>query len=129
MVQAVIFLILLGVWSTRCCSSAASWRWSPAAWSAHPWSAAPVWVVQLVVGIALLIAAALYAPANLQLMPGGGTAASLPPLLTAVAIAANFVFGVLLNFGVGNYAPTLVLLSLMGMDPRSASRSWRPARR
>ena len=35
-----------------------------------------------------------------------------------VAIAANFGFGVLLNFGVGNYAPTLVMLSLMGMDPR-----------
>ncbi len=27
-------------------------------------------------------------------------------------------FGLLANFGVGNYAPTLVLLSLMGMDPR-----------
>ena len=35
-----------------------------------------------------------------------------------VAIAANFIFGILLNFGVGNYAPTLVMLSLMGMDPR-----------
>jgi uncharacterized membrane protein YfcA len=34
------------------------------------------------------------------------------------AIAANFVFGVLLNFGIGNYAPTLVMLSLMGMNPR-----------
>jgi uncharacterized membrane protein YfcA len=33
-------------------------------------------------------------------------------------MAANFVMGVLLNFGVGNYAPTLVMLSLMGMDPR-----------
>ena len=38
--------------------------------------------------------------------------------LTIVAIVANFVFGILLNFGVGNYAPTLVMLSLMGMDPR-----------
>jgi uncharacterized membrane protein YfcA len=38
--------------------------------------------------------------------------------LTILAIAANFAFGVLLNFGVGNYAPTLVTLSLMGMDPR-----------
>ena len=28
------------------------------------------------------------------------------------------MFGVLLNFGVGNYAPTLVMFSLMGMDPR-----------
>jgi uncharacterized membrane protein YfcA len=27
---------------------------------------------------------------------------------------------VLLNYGVGNYAPTLVMLSLMGMDPRLA---------
>ena len=35
-----------------------------------------------------------------------------------IAISANFVFGLLLNFGVGNYAPTLVMLSLMGMDPR-----------
>jgi uncharacterized membrane protein YfcA len=35
-----------------------------------------------------------------------------------MAIVANFGFGLLLNFGVGNYAPTLVMLSLMGMDPR-----------
>ena len=26
----------------------------------------------------------------------------------------------LLNFGVGNYAPSLIMLSLMGMDPRLA---------
>ena len=55
---------------------------------------------------------------NLHWFPGGGTASSLPPTLMIVAIAANFVFGMLLNFGVGNYAPTLVMLSLMGMDPR-----------
>ena len=57
---------------------------------------------------------------NLHLFPGGGTAASLPLTLTIVAIVANFTFGVLLNFGVGNFAPTLVMLSLMGMDPRLA---------
>ena len=51
-------------------------------------------------------------------MPGGGTRPACRSALTIVAIAANFVFGVLLNFGVGNYAPTLVMLSLMGMDPR-----------
>ena len=53
-------------------------------------------------------------------MPVGGTAGSLPPSLTIVAIAGNFVFGVLLNFGIGHYAPTLVMFSLMGMDPRLA---------
>ena len=29
-------------------------------------------------------------------------------------------FGILANFGVGNYAPTLVMLSLMGMNPKLA---------
>ena len=55
---------------------------------------------------------------NLQIFPGGGGASGLPIGLTAVAIAASFGFGILANFGVGNYAPTLVMLSLMGMDPR-----------
>jgi uncharacterized membrane protein YfcA len=77
-----------------------------------------VWVVQLVVAIALLLAAAAYAANNLHMMPGGGTASGLPMALTIAAIVANFVFGILLNFGVGNYAPSLVMFSLMGMDPR-----------
>ena len=79
-----------------------------------------VWVIQLIVGIALIVAAAAYAATNLHLMPGGGTASSLPLTLTVIAIVANFIFGILLNYGVGNYAPTLVMLSLMGMDPRLA---------
>ena len=79
---------------------------------------ARVWVVQTIVAIGLLLAACAYAMTNLQLFPGGGTATGLPPLPMIVAILANFGFGILVNFGVGNYAPTLVLLSLMGMDPR-----------
>ena len=79
---------------------------------------ARVWAIQLIVGIALLVAAFFYALSNLDLMPAGGTASSLPMLLTVIAIVGNFVFGILLNFGVGNYAPTLAMLSLMGMDPR-----------
>lgn len=77
-----------------------------------------VWIVQFVVAIGLLLAAIAYGMTNLHLFPGGGTAASLPLPLTIIAIAANFVIGILLNYGVGNYAPTLVMLSLMGMDPR-----------
>lgn len=76
------------------------------------------WLVQGIVGLALIVAATFYALSNLGLMPIGGTASSLPPGLTAIAIAASFVFGILLNFGVGNFAPTLALLSLMGLDPR-----------
>jgi uncharacterized membrane protein YfcA len=80
-----------------------------------------VWLVQAIVGGALILAALLYT--IVQPAPDArlaGTAGSLPPLLTIVAIGANFVFGVLLNFGIGNYAPTLVMFSLMGMDPRLA---------
>jgi uncharacterized membrane protein YfcA len=75
-------------------------------------------VVQAFVGVALLLAAAFYILSILDLMPAGGTATALSPGLTIIAIAANFGFGILVNFGVGNYAPTLALLSLMGLDPR-----------
>src|SRR5205085_965398 len=78
---------------------------------------ARVWVVQATVAVGLVLAGAAYAMTNLHLFPGGGTANSLPLGLMIVAILANFAFGILANFGVGNYAPTLVLLSLMGMDP------------
>jgi len=79
---------------------------------------ARVWIVQLTVAIGLVLAAIAYTMTNVDLMPGGGTASGLPLALTIVAIIASFGFGVLLNFGVGNYAPTLVFLSLLGMDPR-----------
>ena len=77
-----------------------------------------VWIVQLIIAIGLVLAAIAYAMTNMHLFPAGGTAAGLPASLTIVAVVASFGFGLLANFGVGNYAPTLVMLSLMGMDPR-----------
>jgi len=65
---------------------------------------ARVWVVQLVVGFALVIAAIAYAMTNLHLFPGGGTASSLPFTLLVI----------------GNFAPSLVMFGLMGLDPRYA---------
>jgi uncharacterized membrane protein YfcA len=79
---------------------------------------ARVWIVQLTVAIGLALAATAYVMTNLHLFPGGGTASALPIGPTIVAIMASFGFGILANFGVGNYAPTLVMLSLMGMDPK-----------
>ena len=119
MMQAVIFLILLGVLVDPALLVGCVIALLMGGLLGAPLVArSRVWVVQLVVAVALIVAAALYAVTNLHLMPGGGTASSLPLPLMVIAIAANFVFGVLLNFGVGNYAPTLVMLSLMGMDPR-----------
>jgi uncharacterized membrane protein YfcA len=80
----------------------------------------PVTPVRLVMGLGLLIAAASFALSNLGLMPPGGTATGLPPLPFAIVVAASFAFGVLVNLGVGNFAPTLILVSLLGMDPRAA---------
>jgi uncharacterized membrane protein YfcA len=119
MAESIIYLILLGVLVDPVllfgCATAVL---AGGLVGARLVARARVWIVQLVVAIGLLLAASAYAMTNLHLFPGGGTAAGLPLTLTIIAILANFGFGILANFGVGNYAPTLVMLSLMGMDPR-----------
>ena len=119
MAQALIFLVLLGVMVDPVLLVGCMIALLMGGLLGAPLVARTrVWAIQLVVGLALLVAAVLYAMTNLELMPGGGTASSLPVGLTVTAIAANFVFGILLNFGVGHYAPSLIMLSLMGLDPR-----------
>ena len=121
MAQAVIFLILLGVLVDATLLVGCGIALLMGGLVGAPLVAkTKVWVIQLAVGCALLVAAILYAITNLDMMPGGGTATSLPMNLTIMAIVANFIFGILLNFGVGHYAPSLVMLSLMGLDPRLA---------
>lgn len=119
MAQAVIFLIILGVLVDPVLLVGCMIALLMGGLIGAPLVAKTrVWIIQLVVAVALLIAAVLYAMSNLQLMPAGGTASSLPVTLTIAAIVANFVFGILINFGIGHYAPSLVLFSLMGLDPR-----------
>ena len=119
MTQAIIFLVLLGVLVDPVLLVGCTVAFLMGGLlGVTVVTRARVWVVQAVVGCGLILAALLYALTNLHQMPGGGTATGLPAPLLIVAIVASFVFGVLLNFGIGNYAPTLVLLSLMGMDPR-----------
>ena len=72
------------------------------------------------VGSALLIAAGLYAMTNLGLMPGGGEALELPAGALAIAVAVHFVLGALMTFGIGLYAPSLIALSLLGLNPIAA---------
>ncbi|MBM2854759.1 MAG: permease [Steroidobacteraceae bacterium] len=77
----------------------------------------PVRVVQGVVGIALLIASSLYALSNLGKMPVGGDALALAGGPLAIAVVGHFVMGALMTFGIGLYAPSLILLSLLGLNP------------
>jgi len=80
----------------------------------------PVRLVQGVVGVALLIAAALYAMRNLGIGPAGGEALSLEGTNFAIAVGAHFIMGVLMMFGIGLYAPSLIVLSLLGLNPAAA---------
>lgn len=119
MVQALIFLALLGVLVDPILLVGCTLSFLMGGLLGVPVvTRTRVWIVQVVVACGLILAAILYGLANLHMMPGGGTASSLPLSLSIVAMVASFIIGVLLNFGIGNYAPTLVLLSLMGMDPR-----------
>ncbi|MFL6774887.1 MAG: TSUP family transporter [Sphingomicrobium sp.] len=119
MAESIVFLILLGVGVDPVLLIGCAVATMGGGIVGAPLVAkARVWTVQLTVSIGLLLAAGAYAMTNLHLFPGGGSAAGLPPALTAVSIVASFGFGILANFGVGNYAPSLVMLSLMGMDPR-----------
>jgi uncharacterized membrane protein YfcA len=121
MAQSAIFLVLLGVHVDPvlliACIVAAV---AGAVVGAPLMVRAPVRVVQGIVGVALLLAAALYAMSNLHLMPIGGTATALEPPLLWIAIIAHFIMGMLMAFGIGLYAPSLILLSLLGLDPRLA---------
>lgn len=119
MAESVIFIILLGVLVDPLLLFGCAVATMAGGLVGAPLVArARVWVVQLIVAIGLILAAAAYAMTNLHLFPGGGTATGLPPLQTFFAIIVSFGLGLLANFGVGNFAPTLVVLSLMGMDPR-----------
>ena len=119
MAESIIFLVLLGVMVDPVLLFGCAIATLLGGIVGAPLVArARVWIVQLTVAVGLALAGATYAMTNLHLFPGGGTATGLPTAFTIIAVVASFGFGILANFGVGNYAPTLVMLSLMGMDPK-----------
>jgi uncharacterized membrane protein YfcA len=76
--------------------------------------------VQVGMGLALLAAAAFFAMTNLGLFPGGGDALGLKSPLLWFGLAANFALGALMTLGIGLYAPCMILVALLGMNPRAA---------
>jgi uncharacterized membrane protein YfcA len=76
--------------------------------------------IQVGMGLALLFAASLFIAKNLNWMPGGGEALGLEGTRLAFAIAVSFLLGALMMLGVGLYAPCLILVSLLGMNPLAA---------
>ncbi len=76
--------------------------------------------IQLAMGIALSAAAMLMLIGMTGFIPAGGTATAFPAHGLAIAVAVSIVLGALLTVGIGNYAPSLIIFSLLGMDPRAA---------
>lgn len=76
--------------------------------------------IQQFMGAALLIAAFFFTMTNLGVLAPAGTAMALTGWRFAVAVGANFVLGALMCIGIGNYAPSMVILGLLGMHPIAA---------
>jgi uncharacterized membrane protein YfcA len=117
--EALIFITLVKVdpWLLGACIASAI---VGAAVGAPIMVRLPLRAVRAIVGLALLAAAAAYAAQNLHLMPGGGAALSLAPEAFALAVVGYFVFGALMMCGIGLFAPSLILLPLLGMSPTAS---------
>jgi uncharacterized membrane protein YfcA len=76
--------------------------------------------IQIVMGVALLVAAGFFSVTALGILPPSGVALALSGWRFVVAVLANFVLGALMCAGIGNYAPSMVLLGLLGMHPIAA---------
>ena len=76
--------------------------------------------IQIGMGAALLVAAVFFTMANLGAFPAGGSAMALDGWRFALAVGVNFILGALMTIGIGNYAPSVVLLSLLGLHPLAA---------
>jgi uncharacterized membrane protein YfcA len=75
--------------------------------------------VQLGMGRALA-GAALVATAQLLNIVPAGEALALTGTKLVIGVTVNFILGALMTLGVGLYAPCMVLVSVLGMDPRAA---------
>lgn len=76
--------------------------------------------VQIGMGSVLVAAAAVTAMRQLNWMPGGGMAMGLTGAKLAIGIAGNFVLGALMTLGIGLFAPCMILIALLGMNPITA---------
>lgn len=76
--------------------------------------------IQRGMGVALVVAAVLMALTALNRFPGGGDALALTGGRLVAACAINFGLGALMTLGIGLYAPCMIMISLLGMNPTAA---------
>ena len=76
--------------------------------------------IQIGMGVALLVAAALTLMTIYNTQAGGGEALGLTGSLLITGVAGNFMLGSLMSLGIGLYGPCLIMISLLGMNPIAA---------
>ena len=76
--------------------------------------------IQIGMGTALLLAGATFVMANLGSAPVGGEAIALAGLFLAVGMVCFFILGALMTLGMGMYAPAMIVISLLGLNPAVA---------
>jgi uncharacterized membrane protein YfcA len=76
--------------------------------------------IQVGMGAALLIFAAILLGSMFKVLPAGGNALALTGGKLVIGLAANFMLGALMTLGIGLYAPCMILVSLLGLTPAAA---------
>jgi uncharacterized membrane protein YfcA len=76
--------------------------------------------IQIGIGLALLAASGLMVMTQFDLFPLGGEALGLTGGLLAAALAGSFILGALNTIGIGLYGPCMIMIALLGMNPRAA---------
>ena len=76
--------------------------------------------VQIGMGLALLAASALMVLSMSGQGPAPGEALGVSGAKLGIAIVISMVLGAFMMLGIGYYAPCLIMISLLGMDPRAS---------
>jgi uncharacterized membrane protein YfcA len=76
--------------------------------------------IQIGMGVLLFLAAAIIVCRQTGIVPGGGNALGVDGTRLVIGFAANFVLGALMTLGIGLFAPCMILISLLGMNPKTA---------
>jgi uncharacterized membrane protein YfcA len=76
--------------------------------------------IQIAMGSVLLVTALFGLLTQLHLLPSGGEVLGLEGTKLLIAVVANAVLGALMTVGIGFFGPCMMVVYLMGMNPKAA---------
>lgn len=79
----------------------------------------PRHTVRRAMAVALLVTATFIVLRQTGVFPSGGTAIGLTGVALVIGVAASALIGAITSLGIGNYAPTMAITYMLGMDPHA----------